>query len=207
MWTLITICRKEVGHIKKRIVVGITGASGAIYGIRLLESLRTYPIEVHLVMSHWGQKTTEWETGKRWTDIQNMADYLYDDSEMTSSIASGSFLHEGMIVVPCSMKTLAGIRYGFSQNLLQRAADVTLKERRKLILVPRESPLSTIHLENMLALSQMGAQIVPPIPSFYHHPCNLDDMVQFTVLRFMDALGIHEPDQRRWKNHHESVCI
>lgn len=169
-----------------------------IYGVRLLEELASHSVETHLVMSHWAKKTLELETPQTVEAVQALADHHYDLSDLASPLASGSFGHDGMVVAPCSMKTLAGIRHGFSQNLIQRAADVTLKEGRKLILMPRESPLSTIHLENMLGLSQMGVRIVPPMPTFYHHPQTIQELVDSSIERVLDLLGIPKKDTKRW---------
>ena len=181
-----------------KIVVGMTGASGAIYGVRLLESLAKHSVETHLVVSQWAKETLRLETDVSLETLHGLASKIYEESGWGTSICSGSFHHYGMVVIPCSMKTLAGIRYGFSQNLIQRAADVTLKEKRKLVLVPRESPLSSIHLENMLSLSQMGVFIAPPSPSFYHQPDSILDIVDFSAMRILDILGIREESTKRW---------
>lgn len=181
-----------------RIIVGITGASGVIYGLKILQHLQKKSVETHLVLSDWAKRTLEIENLISYTEVEKLAHKVYDADDLAAPISSGSFLHDGMIIAPCSMKTLAGIRYGFSQNLIQRAADVTLKEKRKLILMPRESPFSTIHLENMLGLSQMGVVIAPPCPSFYHKPESLEEMVDFSAMRILDLLGIHENSAKRW---------
>ena len=181
-----------------KIVVGMTGASGAIYGVRLLESLAKHSVEIHLVISHWAKETLRLETDISLATLQGLVSRVYEESDLAAPISSGSFHHDGMVIMPCSMKTLAGIRHGFSQNLIQRAADVTLKEKRKLILVPRESPLSSIHLENMLSLSQMGVFVAPPSPSFYHKPNSILDIVDFSVMRILDLLGIPMESDKRW---------
>ena len=181
-----------------KIVVGMTGASGAIYGVRLLENLAKHSVETHLVVSQWARETLKLETDVSLETLHGLASKIYEESDMAASISSGSFYHDGMVVIPCSMKTLAGIRYGFSQNLIQRAADVTLKEKRKLVLAPRESSLSSIHLENMLSLSQMGVFIAPPSPSFYHQPDSILDIVDFSAMRILDILGIREENTKRW---------
>ena len=181
-----------------KIVVGMTGASGAICGVRLLARLVKHYVETHMVVSQWARETLKLETDVSLETLHGLASKIYEESDMAASISSGSFHHDGMVVVPCSMKTLAGIRHGFSQNLIQRAADVTLKEKRKLVLVPRESPLSSIHLENMLSLSQMGVFIAPPSPSFYHQPDSILDIVDFSVMRILDILGIREESAKRW---------
>lgn len=186
-----------------KIIVGITGASGIIYGIKILQHLQKRSIETHVVLSEWAKQTLEIEKLISLEEVEKLAHKVYDANDLAAPISSGSFLHDGMIVAPCSMKTLAGIRHGFSQNLIQRAADVTMKERRKLILMPRESPFNTIHLENMLGLSQMGVIIAPPCPSFYHKPQTLEEMVNFSAMRILDLLGIHEKSDKRWREAYE----
>src|SRR5665647_654394 len=153
----------------RRIVVGITGATGAIYGIRLLEILKQYPeVETLLVMSNWAEENIRIETDYQPTDVFKLADVVYGANEMSAPIASGSFQTEGMIVIPCSMKTLSAIANGYADNLIVRAADVMMKEGRPLILSSRETPLNAIHLENMLKLSRLGVKIIPPMPGFYY---------------------------------------
>jgi 4-hydroxy-3-polyprenylbenzoate decarboxylase len=181
-----------------KIIVGMSGASGAILGIRLLEVLRDAAVETHLVMSKWAQATIKLETTHTVRAVARLAAVVHAPTDLAACISSGSYRTDGMVVIPCSMKTLAGIRTGVSSNLLERAADVTLKERRKLILVPRESPLSEIHLENMLALSRMGAVILPPMPAFYTRPHTLEDMVDQVVGRVLDHLGVEIELGRRW---------
>lgn len=182
-----------------RLVVGITGATGAVFAVRLLEILTTLPeIETHLVISRWARPTIELETGRTARDVASLADMVYDPADQGASISSGSFRTDGMIVVPCSMKSLAGIRTGYAEGLLTRAADVTLKERRRLVLVPREAPLSVIHLENMLALSRMGAVIFPPVPAFYNAPQSVEDIIEHIVIRVLDQFGIEVPASQRW---------
>lgn len=181
-----------------KIIVGMSGASGAILGIRLLEVLRDAAVETHLVMSKWAQATIKLETDRTVRAVARLATAVHAPTDLAACISSGSYRTDGMVVIPCSMKTLASIRTGVSSNLLERAADVTLKERRKLILVPRESPLSEIHLENMLALSRMGAVILPPMPAFYTRPRTLEDMVDQVVGRVLDQLGIEVEIGRRW---------
>ncbi|MGL5441036.1 MAG: UbiX family flavin prenyltransferase, partial [[Mycobacterium] stephanolepidis] len=148
-----------------RLIVGITGATGAVIGVRLLEHLSKLEVETHLVLSRWARTTIELECGMSAAQLGGLAATVHHPEDQAATISSGSFRTDGMIIAPCSMKTLAGIRAGYAEGLVGRAADVTLKERRKLVLVPRETPLSEIHLENMLALSRMGAQIVPPMPA------------------------------------------
>ncbi|WP_338694347.1 UbiX family flavin prenyltransferase [Streptomyces sp. Q6] len=183
-----------------RLIVGITGATGAVYGIRLLEVLReTAPgVERHLVLSRWARTTIELETGRRVEDVVKLADVTYRPGDQAAAVSSGSFRTDGMVIAPCSMKTLAGIRAGYADGLVGRAADVTLKERRPLVLVPRESPLQEIHLENMLALSRMGVRIVPPMPAFYQRPRTVEDLVDHTVARILDQLSLPGPAVERW---------
>jgi flavin prenyltransferase len=182
-----------------RIVVGITGASGAIFGIRTLEALKALSIETHLILSRWARTTITAETGYAIDKVEALACTAYHHDNQAAAISSGSFKSDGMIIAPCSMKTLAAIRIGYSDSLTARAADVTLKERRKLILLARESPLSEIHLENMLALTRMGAVIFPPVPAFYNHPNTLDDAIHHVVGRMLDQFGLDAPDMSRWK--------
>ncbi|GAA3101361.1 bagremycin/ferroverdin biosynthesis UbiX family decarboxylase BagM/FevK [Streptomyces rectiviolaceus] len=182
-----------------RLIVGMTGATGAVLGVRLLTELRGNPqVETHLVLSRWARATVELETGLSAREVAALADVSYSPDDQGAAISSGSFPVDGMVIVPCSMKTLAGIRTGYADGLLARAADVTLKERRRLVLVPRETPLSEIHLENMLALARMGASIVPPMPAFYNRPGSVDDIVDHIVARVLDQLGIEVAGARRW---------
>lgn len=184
---------------KKRIVVGISGASGIPLAIELLKSLyKVSYIETHLVISEGGKKTLECETKMSLNEVEALADTVYDINNIGAAIASGSFRTEGMIIVPCSMKTLAAINCGYSDNLLQRAADVTIKEHRKLVLVPRECPLSPVHLRNMYELSQMGVYIIPPVISFYNNPETIDDVTKQIVGRILDAFGIECDSFVRW---------
>jgi 4-hydroxy-3-polyprenylbenzoate decarboxylase len=182
-----------------RLVIGITGASGAILGIRTLEILKALSVETHLVMSRWARTTIAHETGYRVEQVEALASHVHHGDNQAAPISSGSFRTDGMIVAPCSMKTLAAIRIGYSDTLICRAADVTLKERRKLVLVARESPFSEIHLENMLALTRMGAVIFPPVPAFYSVPKTIDEMVNYMVGRVLDQFGLEAPDLSRWK--------
>ena len=188
----------EDGNAVRRIIVGMTGASGAIYGIRLLEALRAEPIEVHLVMSEWARKTIVLETDYRASTVAKLADVVYPEDDMNAAVGSGSFLAAGMIVAPCSMKSVAAIANGLSQNLLHRAADCTLKEQRKLVLLVREAPLSVIHLENMLRVARAGAIVSPPVPAFYARPHSLDEMVDHTIGRLLDHFDIERGMVRRW---------
>jgi 4-hydroxy-3-polyprenylbenzoate decarboxylase len=181
-----------------RLIVGMTGATGAIYGIRLLERLREAGVETHLVLSRWGVQTLLHETPFTREQAEALAHTTYAAGDMGAAISSGSFQNDGMIVAPCSAKTLAAIAHGFGESLVHRAADVVLKERRKLVLAVREAPLSDIHLENMLKLSRMGVVILPPMPAFYHHPQTIDDIVDHTVARMLDQFGIEVPGAVRW---------
>ena len=181
-----------------RIVVGITGATGVVYGVRLLQRLREAGVETHLVISRWGARTLLHETSYTREDVEALATSVHPSTDMGAAIASGSFRTSGMVVAPCSARTLAGIAHGFGEHLIHRAADVTLKERRPLVLLVREAPLSAIHLENMLALARMGAVILPPVPAFYHSPRTIDDLVDHTVARVLDQFGIDHPASRRW---------
>ena len=182
-----------------RLVVGMTGATGAVLGVRLLEELRRREgVQTHLVLSRWARATLKFETGLTVREVTALADVSYSPDDQGAEISSGSFHTDGMVIVPCSMKTLAGIRVGYADGLLARAADVTLKERRRLVLVPRESPLSEIHLDNMLALAKMGAAIVPPMPAFYNHPISVEDVVTHIVDRIFDQIGIPSTTARPW---------
>ncbi len=183
----------------RQIIVGMTGATGAVLGVELLRQLQQHPdLQTHLVLSRWARATIGLETGLSVGDVAGLADFVYSSDDQAAAISSGSFLVDAMVVVPCSMKTLAGIRMGYADGLIARAADVTLKERRRLVLVPRETPLSEIHLENMLALARMGASIVPPMPAFYNQPASIDDIVRHIVTRIMDQLGVESPTATRW---------
>ena len=185
-----------------RLVVGITGASGVIYGIRLLEVLRAVEgIETHLVMSSAAAQTIGLETEYSAAEVEALADETYRFKDIAAAISSGSFLTMGMIVVPCTMKTLSGIALSYSDNLLLRAADVTLKDRRPLVLVPRETPLHLGHLRLMVQVTEMGAIVAPPLPAFYHRPQNVDDIINQTVNRLLDILGITLPRYlfQRWQ--------
>lgn len=175
----------------------MTGASGSIYGVRLLERLRETDIETHLIMSRWGARTLVHETSYTPEQVQKLATVTHPLTDQGASISSGSFITMGMVVAPCSARTLAAIAHGIGDNLIHRAADVVLKERRKLVLAVRESPLSEIHLENMLKLSRMGVVMAPPLPAFYTRPTSIDDMVDYSVSRLLDQLGIHL-DTSRW---------
>lgn len=182
----------------KKLIVGMSGATGAIFGVRLLEVLKGTGIETHLVLSKWAQQTIEHETDFTLSDVRDLASVVYEQGNMGAAISSGSFLTEGMVIVPCSMRTVAAIAHGTGDNLVHRAADVVLKERRRLVLVARETPLNDIHLENMLKLSRMGVKITPPMPAFYNYPQTLDDMVNHIVARVLDQFDIAADFARRW---------
>ena len=182
----------------KRLIVGLTGATGTIYGIRLLERLRELDVETHLVISRWGARTLVHETPYSREQVESLASVTYPPGDMGAAISSGSFKTDGMIVAPCSAKTLAAIAHGFGESLVHRAADVILKERRRLVLMVREAPLSDIHLENMLKLSRMGAVVLPPMPAFYNNPRTIDDLVDHTVSRVLDQFGLDVSGAARW---------
>ena len=181
-----------------RLIVGMSGATGTIYGVRLLERLKEAGVETHLIISRWGARTLIHETPYSREQVEALATVTYAPGDMGAAISSGSFKTDGMVVVPCSAKTLAAIAHGFGENLIHRAADVILKERRKLVLAIREAPLSDIHLENMLKLSRMGATILPPMPAFYTIPRTIDDLVDQTVARLLDQFGLEVGETVRW---------
>ena len=190
----------KIGNIMDRVVVGITGASGIPYGIRLLEVLREFDVEVHLTCSPSASLVNKHEgDGRSWDEVLALADVVHDNSNLAASIASGSFKAKAMAIVPCSGTTLGKIAAGISDNLVTRAALVMLKERRQLILVPRETPLSTIYIDNMLKLSNAGAIIAPASPAFYNKPKTLDDNVNFIVGRVLDLLGYDSEIFSRWE--------
>lgn len=178
--------------------MAITGATGAIYGVRLLEMLREAAVETHLVISPWGRRTLLHETTYTVDQVQRLATVTYAPNDQGAAISSGSFVTLGMAIVPCSMRTLASVAHGLGDNLVHRAADVVLKERRKLLLAPREAPLNDIHLENMLKLSRMGAVMCPPMPAFYQRPETIDDIVTHSVVRMLDQFGLHVDGPGRW---------
>jgi len=181
-----------------KIIVAITGATGAIYGVRILQRLREAGVETHLVISRWGARTLLHETPFSREQVEALATETYAPGDMGAAISSGSFRTDGMVLVPCSAKTLAAVAHGVGENLVHRAADVILKERRRLVLVVREAPLSDIHLENMLKLSRMGAVVLPPMPAFYNHPQTIDDVVDHTVARVLDQFGLEVSGAERW---------
>ena len=182
-----------------KIVVGVSGASGAIYGWRLLEKLRRRPeVEIHLILTRLGERTAYLEMGKRAGDFRALADYWYPLEDVGCRLASGSYPVDAMVIAPCSVHSMSAIAHGVTSNLLTRAADVTLKERRKLILMVRESPLHLGHLRTMVQLAEMGAILVPPIPGFYHQPQTILDVVDHSVDRVLDLLGLPDPEAKRW---------
>jgi flavin prenyltransferase len=183
---------------KRRIIVAITGASGAIYGVRLLERLRDLPVETHLIATKWARVTIEHETGRSFAEVKQLADHFYAENDQAAAVSSGSFLTDGMVIAPCSTKTLAAIANGFAYNLVCRAADVVLKERRRLVLVVRETPLHATHLRNMLTLTEMGATVAPPVPAFYALPQSIDDIVDQTVERLLDQFDFQLDSPYRW---------
>jgi 4-hydroxy-3-polyprenylbenzoate decarboxylase len=183
----------------RRIVVGMTGATGAVLGVEVLRRLQQCrEVQTHLVLSRWARATIQLETELSADEVSKLADVVYSSGDQAAAISSGSFRTDGMVIVPCSMKTLAGIRTGYADGLIARAADVTLKERRRLVLVPRETPLSEIHLDNMLALARMGVSVVPPMPAFYNHPASVGDIVEHIVTRVLDQFDIESPTAKRW---------
>lgn len=183
---------------KKRIIIGISGASGVIYGIRLLETLKQTDIETHLIVSKAAQQTRAFECSLSAAELNELADKSYNINDIAASISSGSFQTLGMIIAPCSMRTLASIASGNTDNLLSRAADVVLKERRRLILMVRETPLHLGHLKNMVAATEMGAIIAPPVPAFYNNPQSQDDLVNHSVGRILDLFDLDSGLVRRW---------
>jgi 4-hydroxy-3-polyprenylbenzoate decarboxylase len=181
-----------------RIVLGVTGASGAIYGVRLLERLRRPEIEIHLVLSRSGERTLFLETGKKAADLKSLVNHYWPVEDISAPFASGSFQSDGMVIAPCSIHTMSSIAHGITSNLMTRAADVMLKERRRLILMVRESPFHLGHLRTMTQLAEMGAVIAPPVPGFYNNPQTVEDLVDSSVDRVLDLLGIPDDRIRRW---------
>ncbi|HJP94762.1 MAG TPA: UbiX family flavin prenyltransferase [Pyrinomonadaceae bacterium] len=181
-----------------RLIVGITGATGTIFGVRILQMLHGSGVETHLVVSKWAARTLSHETQYSLKYVQSLATQSYGIGAQGAAISSGSFVTLGMVIAPCSMRTLAAIAHGIGDNLIHRAADVILKERRKLALVVRESPFNEIHLENMLKLARMGVVILPPVPAFYNNPQSLDDMINHITMRVIDQFDIHLDVMNRW---------
>ena len=183
----------------RRIVVAITGATGAVYGVQLLRRLSALPsVETHLVISDAATLTLHQEVGLQRRDVEQLAHVVHRNREVGASIASGSFQTDGMVIAPCSMKTLAAVAHGLSDNLIARAADVVLKERRRLVLMVRETPFNLAHLRNMTAVTEMGGIVFPPLPSFYNHPASIDELVDHTVGRVLDLLGVDNTLAPRW---------
>jgi flavin prenyltransferase len=185
---------------KLKIIVGITGSSGVIYGIKLLYFLNKFEIETHVVLSKWAEKNIEIETDESIEKIKKLATFEYKENDMAASISSGSFKTDGMIIIPCSMKTLASISNGYDDNLISRAASVTIKENRKLVIVPRETPLSQIHLSNMLKLAKIGVIILPAMPGFYHRPKTINDLILHVIGKALDQFDINNEVFKRWQN-------
>jgi len=181
-----------------RLIIGISGATGAIFGIRLLEFLSKSDVETHLIITEAGENTILMETDWKVEEVKSLAKVVHDIKDLGADISSGSFLSEGMVIIPCSIKSLSGIANSFNENLLIRAADVTLKERRKLVLVVRETPLHLGHIELMLQASRMGAILLPPVPAFYFYPKTIDDLISHTVGKVLDLFGINHHLFNRW---------
>ena len=185
---------------RKRLIVGITGATGSAYGVRLLEELRALQgWETHLVLTDAGVLNAHQELGLKRKDIERLAHKAYHPKDIAAAIASGSFLTEGMVIAPCTMKTLAAVAHAHADDLVSRAADVVLKERRRLVLLPREAPLNLAHLRNMVQVTEMGGIVFPPVPAFYAKPKTIDDLVAHTVRRVLDLFGIHSAKLARWQ--------
>jgi 4-hydroxy-3-polyprenylbenzoate decarboxylase len=180
------------------IIIAITGGSGVIYGIKLIESLNLLKLETHLVISEWGEKTIKIETNLDINYVKNLSTSWYDNKNMAAPISSGSFKTDGMVIIPCSMKTLASIANGLDDSLISRAASVCIKENRKLVVVPRETPLSKIHLENMVKLSELGVSILPAMPGFYFHPSTIDELLFHIVGKVLDQFNIQHNMFTRW---------
>ncbi|MFY1066513.1 UbiX family flavin prenyltransferase [Enterococcus sp. AD013-P3] len=184
----------------KKIIVAITGASGSVYAVDLLKKLKSRPdVEVHGVVSRWAWENLRLETSLTQEEVIALMDVYYEEENLGAAIASGSFLTDGMVIVPASMKTVAGIAHGFSETLIGRAADVILKEQRRLVIVPRETPLSVIHLENLTKLARLGVVIAPPMPAFYTQPQTISDLVSRQTDRLLDLLGLPQADAVRWQ--------
>jgi polyprenyl P-hydroxybenzoate/phenylacrylic acid decarboxylase-like protein len=186
--------------MKKRLIVGITGATGAVYGIEILKVLKSVSDwESHVILSDAGALNLWHELAMKRKDLERLADVAYHPKDIAAAIASGSFLTDGMVVAPCSMKTLAAVAHAHADDLIARAADVVLKERRRLVLVPRETPLNLAHLRNMAAVTEMGGIIFPPVPAFYARPKSIDELVAHSVARVLDLFGVHSATLERWQ--------
>lgn len=183
-----------------RIVVCITGATGVIYGIKFLETLKQYDnVITHLIISEYGKENIKIETNYSLEYIYSLVNYVHENSNLAACVSSGSFEYDAVVIIPCSMKTLSSVASGYSENLISRVSDVSLKERRKLIICPRESPLNSLHIENMLKLSNMGAYIIPPMPAFYNKPKTIDDIIDHHIMKLLDKIGIENKKSKRWK--------
>jgi polyprenyl P-hydroxybenzoate/phenylacrylic acid decarboxylase-like protein len=186
--------------MKKRLIVGITGATGAVYGLEILKVLKSVSDwESHVILSDAGALNLWHELAMKRKDLERLADVAYHPKDIAAAIASGSFLTDGMVVAPCSMKTLAAVAHAHADDLIARAADVVLKERRRLVLVPRETPLNLAHLRNMAAVTEMGGIIFPPVPAFYARPKSIDELVAHSVARVLDLFGVHSATLERWQ--------
>src|ERR1700674_3207983 len=190
----------------RRLIIGMTGSTGAIFGVPMLEALKGSDVESHLIISKWAQRTLEHETSYTVEQVRALAKVVHSQGDMGASLSSGSFKTEGMVVIPCSVRTLGCIANGYGEHLVHRAADVVLKERRRLVLVVRETPLSEVHLENMLKLARLGVVMLPPMPAFYNHPQTVDDVVDHIVFRVLDQFGIAAPFAKRWDGHMQSAA-
>jgi 4-hydroxy-3-polyprenylbenzoate decarboxylase len=182
----------------KKILVCLTGASGSTYGVRLVKALNKLGVEIHLIISKWGSKTLEYETGVGVDALSEQVDYVYEENDLTAGPASGSFHIDGMVIIPCSMKTMAAIANGFADNLVSRAADCSLKEKRTLIIVPREAPLNLIHVTNMKKVVEAGAIVFPASPAFWHKPTTIEDLVDGLIDRILTHLGVKEKTDIEW---------
>ena len=192
----------------RRLIVAVTGATGAVYGVRLLETLRSCAgWESHLVLSEAGVLNAWHELGMKRAAIERLADVAYSPKDIGAAIASGSFLTEGMVIAPCSMKTLAAVAHAHADDLVARAADVVLKERRRLVVLPRETPLNLAHLRNMVAVTEMGGVVFPPVPAFYARPTSIQQLVDHTVGRVLDLFGIRVAKLARWRGMREGVEV
>jgi 4-hydroxy-3-polyprenylbenzoate decarboxylase len=192
--------------LKSRLIIGISGASGAVYGVRLLQALQDLPVETHLVMSKAAEMTLAYETEFKAKDVRALADHWYPVADVGAAISSGSFQTLGMIIAPCSVRSMAEIATGVTTNLLTRAADVVLKERRRLVLITREAPLNLAHIRNMASVTEMGGVIFPPVPAFYSRAKTIDDLVNHTVGRVLDLFGVAHDNIKRWQGmKHDAV--
>lgn len=190
--------QQQPSQRRRKIIVAMTGATGAILGIKSLIALRRLNVETHLIISKWAEATIKYETDYHVSNVKALADHVYNINDMAAPVSSGSFRTDGMIVVPCSMKTLAAITSGFCDDLISRTADVMLKERRRLVLVTRETPLSDVHIRNMLSVSRSGAVVFPPVPAFYIKPASVEDLVDQSVGRMLDLFDLDTEDFERW---------